>query len=236
MAKRRFFRGRGRVLVLLVSVAAVIGVAACTPTKPPPPAPGLSVTDFTINNGPQGNPANAFIRDPAPQFLPLGPNPNQQFAVQSRNNSQFGLVINNAPAYANDGFYVELGKLSNLNEVVANVSGSSPVSINLWLDKGNNGQFFAWDANDVFTSLDGDAFGTAATGQAITVNDSSTVSDLSGIGGNFTLAQLKAGSATGITGNTKVAIWVGICCGNPPPPGSQSALVQSLTVNGVAVG
>jgi hypothetical protein len=132
--------------------------------------------------------------------------------------------------------YVELGKLSNLNEVVANVNGRSPVSINLWLDKGNNGQFFAWDANDVFTSLDGDAFGTAATGQAITVNDSSTVSDLSGIGGNFTLAQLKAGSATGITGNTKVAIWVGICCGNPPPPGSQSALVQSLTVNGVAVG
>ena len=232
MATHRSFRGRARALIVSVAVVAAIGVAACTPTKSPPPAPGLSVTDFTINNGPQGTPANAFIRDPAPQFLPLGANPNQQFAVQSQNNGQFGLVISQAPGYADDGFYVELGKLSDLNEVVADVSGMSPVSINLWLDKGNDAQFFAWDANNVFTSLAGDAYGTAATGQAITMNDSSTVSDLSGIGGNFTLAQLKAGRATGITGNTKVAIWVGICCGS----GSQSALVQSLTVNGVAVG
>jgi hypothetical protein len=226
------FRGsRLRLLVPVVGVIALVGLVACQPPKPPPPPPQLGVTDFTINVGPQGTPPNAFVRNPTPFAEQLGPNANQ-FAVQSQNGEgQFGLLISNAPGYADDGFYVELGRLADLNKVEAMVTGHDPVALNLWLDKSGNGEFFAWNADGVLTGLDGDAYGTAANGRTITVDDTTTVSDLSGIGGNFRLAQLKSGSATGINGDTKVAIWVGVCCGS----GSQNALVQSLKVNDVTV-
>ncbi len=209
----------------IVGVVVVVALAACTPPKPPPPPPHLSVTDFTINDG------TNFVRNETPFVRSLGPAVDQ-FAAQAQNGGQVGLVISKAPGYADDGFYIVLGKLSQLNEIALQTNGSDPVSVNLWLDKGGDGDFFAWNDQNQLTGLNGDVYGAAATSKgSITVNDSTTVSDLSSIGGNFTLAQLKSGSAGGINGDTNVAVWVGICCGS----GSQSAGIQSLSVNGVSL-
>jgi hypothetical protein len=114
--------------------------------------------------------------------------------------------------------------LGELQRVKALSTGST-LSCNLWLDTSGNGQFFAFNG-DVLTGLGGDSYaGTTMSGP---MTDSSSFYMLggNGAGGTYTLHQLKNGAVAGISGSTKVALWIGFT--NQP---DHAADIQSITVD-----
>jgi len=102
-------------------------------------------------------------------------------------------------------------KLGGLNGGSFANTGST-LTMNVYLDTGNDGQFFSFTGNQ-FTGLAGDSYGSAtlaATGGSFDDNTAFTKSG--GIGAltsTFTLGQLKAGAVTGIDAQTRVAFWIG---------------------------
>ena len=55
------------------------------------------------------------------------------------------LSINNAPGYADTGFYVYIGTLGSLAGLQAQAAnGSGTFGANIYFDKNNNGEFFTW--------------------------------------------------------------------------------------------
>jgi hypothetical protein len=111
--------------------------------------------------------------------------------------SDSGIVL-----YFNGGL-----KLGDLQSVSVSGTGS-PVTINLWLDTGGDGNFFAFDGNGMMTGLNGDSYGSGAA--SLDAGTSIEMFAGNGAGHTYTLAQLQAGAVSGITVNTGIALWIGI--------------------------
>jgi len=114
--------------------------------------------------------------------------------------------------------------LGSLQSVAINTVGSTPLNLNLWLDTGGDGMFFAFNGTQL-TSLNGDSYAGGGPQTAI-YNFASSFYMLggNGAGGTYTLAQLQGGMVPGIGANTLTALWIGA---NAPI----TADISSITVN-----
>jgi len=183
------------------------------------PTVASQVGYYTINNGTQ------YSRSSSPTSMTVG---NGTVSQTVNPDGSVTLNISNSPGYADDGFYLRVGTLGNFNGLqVTTSAGSGPVSVNIWFDVDNNGEFFVWNGS-VLTSLGNDVYslGPSSAQNVLTVDANSNFYLIPG-GGTYTLAQLKSGAVAGITGNTKIAIWVGIDTGG----GSLSATITSLQIS-----
>jgi len=116
--------------------------------------------------------------------------------------------------------------LGQLQGVSVDSSGS-PLAVNLWLDTGGDGKFFAFDpSSGLMTSLSNDSYAGCGA-PAIGESSSCYMLGGDGAGSQPTLANLQAGVIPGIGASTPVALWVGIVNG-----GGQDAFadVNSITV------
>jgi hypothetical protein len=134
------------------------------------------------------------------------------------------MSVNNTSGYADSGFVLYEGTLGNLPDFTINGTGDQ-YSANIWLDTGNNNQFFAWSSN-VLTGLDSDtyALGSGSTSGVDAVSGSTSFYLMSD-GQNHTLSDLKSGSVSGISSSTKVAIWIGVNTSS----GSISSTINSIS-------
>ncbi|HUJ17087.1 MAG TPA: chitobiase/beta-hexosaminidase C-terminal domain-containing protein [Nitrospirota bacterium] len=179
---------------------------------------------YSINDG------TLFTRSLAPTSAAVG---NGTVSQTTKTDGAVQLTISNSPGYADCGFYFNAGTLGDFSGLdIVTAAGSDPVSVNIWFDVDNNGEFFTWSGN-VLSGLSSDKYilGPASVQNVLNVDANSTFNSLIPGGGNYTLAQLKNGAAPGITSGTKIAIWVGIATGG----GSLNATVSSLTVNPASV-
>ncbi|MGA7178783.1 MAG: DUF2341 domain-containing protein [Thiobacillaceae bacterium] len=91
-------------------------------------------------------------------------------------------------------------------------STGNALAMNIYLDTGNDGQFFSFSGAQ-FTGLNGDSYGTVTLGANGGSFNGNTVFTKSGgiaaLPSTFTLAQLMAGAVPGIDANTHVALWIG---------------------------
>ena len=116
------------------------------------------------------------------------------------------LDINPTSGYADAGIVLYFDgslTLGNLNTI--QITGDGPYAANLWLDTSGDGHFFSFDSNGVLLGINGDIYSTVAnvSSGTLVINDTSTYA-------GYTLAQLKAGSMSGVNADTRVAIWIGI--------------------------
>lgn len=134
------------------------------------------------------------------------------------------MSVTGATGYADSGFVIYDGKLGDLNNF--NLTGSGDYGLNLWFDVDNDGEYFVWNS-DVLTSPGADKYilGPSSNGGNISLTGSSQFTSMQPGGGNYTLAQLKAGDASDITSGTHIAIWVGVTVGSS---GSETATVSLL--------
>ncbi len=225
-------KGRGNVafLVSLVLVFSLLGCRGPSGSQGPAGAPGTAgsatvasqVYYYTINDG-----SGDFIRSLVPFSASTGTGGT---ALQSSNpDGSVTLTIQNSPGYADCGFYLFVGMLGDLNSIrITTAPGSDPVSVNIWFDRDSNGEFFTW-TNTFYSGVGLDAYiyGPASTSNDYSIDTTTTFTSLNPNGGNYTLAQLIGGAATGITVTTRIAIWVGINVNS----GSSSATIQSLEIN-----
>lgn len=116
------------------------------------------------------------------------------------------------PGYSDAGIALYFDGTLKLGDVqsISSVSTGDPLSVNLWLDTGNDGQFFAFDPNGELISLNNDSYCGHELGSEVNDSTSFYMFGGNGAGGTYTLAQLKEGAVSGINSNTKVAIWVGL--------------------------
>lgn len=105
--------------------------------------------------------------------------------------------------YFNGG--LTLGELQGVNVTTDNAAA---MNVNLWMDTGGDGKFFAF-SGDTLTGLNGDSYGGVG-GTSVTPGSSFYMLGGDGGGNNYTLAQLQAGADAGINGNTPVSLWVGV--------------------------
>lgn len=122
----------------------------------------------------------------------------------------------------NTGFDLHLGPLGDIETVTVTsrtlqTPGNSAVAwlfVGLYLDKDDNGEFLEWEAGDGTDSFvgfgnDDEAIaGFEATGEFTIDGDTSFNLNRAGI--EATLAELQAGRAEGITGDTNVALYIGV--------------------------
>ncbi|MGH7904519.1 MAG: hypothetical protein ACREPA_10430 [Candidatus Dormibacteraceae bacterium] len=167
------------------------------------------ITYYTANNG------TTFQRSRMP-FTGL--------ESQSANrNGSVTVSITGAPGYADSGFAIYDGTLGGLTSFKLNGTGDQ-YGMNLWFDVNGDGEFFTW-AGNVYTGVGSDTYGlgpASAADGTLTVNDGSSFYLIKN-GMTYTLAQLKSGSAPGITSATHIAIWVGVTA---PNGGSKTATVS----------
>ena len=182
---------------------------------------GDYVNYYTVNDG-----TDPFTRSSTPMDYTSG---NFVCSQSITANGMVQLNIANAPGYADCGFYVYAGQLKNLNSIIVQAAASSSqFGLNLYFDKDDNGEFFNWQGN-ALNNLGNDAYilGPSSQNGILNVGVNSQFTSLNPGGGNYTLAQLKSGAASGINGNTPVAIWVGITAGSG---GSLNATISSITI------
>jgi hypothetical protein len=204
-------------LLMLVLFAVFIGVAGLA-NADTFTISGSNV-DFAVNDG-----GSFYVR--SSQILPAGSPPGVD-ASSSISGSNFHLTATAIqPAYSDAGIVLYFNgglKLGDLQSVSV-VNTGSPVSINLWLDTGGDGNFFAFDGNGMMTVLNGDSYGSSGAA-SLDANTSIEMFAGNGAGHTYTLAQLQAGTVPGIDSNTGAALWIGIT--NP-----NSADISSITVQG----
>jgi hypothetical protein len=159
----------------------------------------------------QIQPAISFTRS----LVSSSPTSNGTTETQIINaNGSVTLTITDIGAYADCGFYSVLTTLGALNGIhIETTPGSHPIGINIYFDKDNNGEFFDW-TNNVYTGTGADAYiiGPSSVGGVLDVNSGTLFKFPSPDqkGDNYTLAQLKSGSAPGITSDTHIAVWIGL--------------------------
>ena len=133
--------------------------------------------------------------------------------------------VNNATGYADSGIVLYEGTLGDLPNFTVNGTGDN-FGLNLWFDKSNDDEYFAWDSSNILTGLNDDTYGlgpTSARGMT-TVNGSSQFYLMSD-GQNHSLSDFKNGNVSSINSSTKVAIWIGVDTSS----GSTSATFQSIS-------
>ena len=150
------------------------------------------------------------------------------YASASIAGSSFQLVASGS-GYSDAGIVLYFNgglKLGDLASVVVATDNPSAIAINLWLDTGGDGQFFAFDNTGLLTALNGDNYGTHA-GSTLTNADApaNNIQMFQG-GGTGTLAYFQSGAAAafGITSSTPTALWIGLT--NP-----NTANISSITVD-----
>jgi len=176
---------------------------------------------------------NSFTRSTTPQDISVSGD-----TVSQSLNSDGSVSVNaHSSSYADSGIHLPVGTISSFNGLSLTVSGTAPVTVNLWFDMDNNGEFFVWSGNTYTgAGLDGYASGPSSS-SSVTVDSTSSFyfmapNSTSGsthilAGHTYTLAQLKAGAASGISGSTPVAVWIGVASTGTP----LSSTLQSLTIN-----
>ena len=197
---------------------AVADISSVTLTRMAP-APGDTFTSssggvsFAVNDG------GFWVKDVSIPVAGSGPGLN---ATSSVSGSSFHLSAGGA-GYSDAGIVLYFSgglKLGEVQGVTVDSTGS-PVSMNLWLDTGGDGTFFAFDGNGLLTSLAGDSYG-GHDGPTFNGGSPFYMFGGNGAGNSYTLAELQAGVVPGITGNTVVALWIGIT--GPPNPAVASGL------------
>ncbi len=183
------------------------------------PAPSRQVNYYSVNDG------SRFSRSLAPMSAVSAGGTVSQ-TVNS--DGSITAAIAGVSGYADSGFYLRVGKLGDLSKVRIR-SSTGVFSLNLWLDRDDDSEFFTW-SGDTMAGLGQDAYllGPSAQNGLLTVDDATLFTSLRPGGGNFTLAQLKAGAAPSVSTATKAAIWVGVAA----TAVNVSATVDCLSVNG----
>lgn len=182
------------------------------------PANLLSSIDYyTINQG--GNP---WVRSTTPFSVGVA---SQSVGV----GGAVTLSIASGVGYADDGFYMALGTLGNMNGYTIQGTGSN-FGTNLYLGygSGTGSDFFTWTGNTyagLGTTID--SLGPTSAGGTDKVTGSSTFYVVNGTcsGDNETLTALQGG-ACGFTSSTPVAVWVGI---TSPTGSALSTTITSIT-------
>jgi hypothetical protein len=136
------------------------------------------------------------------------------------------------PGYSDAGLvlYLDGGlTLGQLVGVSVDATGS-PLAVNLWLDTGGDGSFFAFGgvSGNEFTGLNGDSYAGCGA-PSISATSSCYMLGGDGAGGTFTLSQLQEGLVPGIGADTPTALWIGITSGGE----EESANINSITVSTV---
>lgn len=102
----------------------------------------------------------------------------------------------------------------------------------LYLDQGDNGEFFEWEAADGvenFTGLGADEEGIATFGaNGVVTVDSETTFALVEAGTQATLGELQNGSVEGISGETAAALYLGVINGGE---GTDEIVVEDVTTH-----
>ncbi len=202
------------IVVVLLVFASVLGVVMAV--TPPIPSVINGTVTYVVNIPAQ------FARSTSPIVAGTSAYNVSQTPFTGGVHLQMG--TNGATGEVSSGFYIvyaHLGSISNLNIPVKNYAhtGTAALALNLWFDKNDNGEFFAWTA-DVWTGTGGDDYALGqcgatfkcplnAAGTFLQINDTTTFYDV-GVGTVYTLAQLKSGSVTGIDSGTLTAFWIGI--------------------------
>jgi len=217
--------------VTLVVLLAAVAIGACTPIKPPGPPPGRSIAYYYVEDGSLPLETGAF-RSSTPGSRLV--NNDEGIAWQTLvGNGSVVLQVSNGGCpcgAAASGFYTGLFRLGDITSASVHVSpGSTPVELNLVIDKSGNGEWAEWDANGQRIGFGGDeqGFGPLTSGGQVAINDFRgffLVPD----GDQWTLGQLKAGMEPGIDENTKVGLLV-----NTELNEDATTTVISLQVNGV---
>jgi hypothetical protein len=230
-----------RCRLMLAGISAV-AVATGLLTGPAVAAPAdnllKNVAYYTVTN-PSSHPGG-FCRYSTPSTVSLSTGGTDSQSRNPAGNGPVSLAIDGATSYTDDGFYVPVGTLGNLNGYT--VHGKGAFGGNLWFDSNTsddaspNGPWFDWSGGspDCLTSLGGDGYGlgpsstsTGGNQSEVTVNGSSSFFMVTGPcadGFNETLAELKAGACPGIDASTSVAVWIGITA---PTGGSRSATIDA---------
>ncbi len=198
-----------------------LALAACAFLPATLPAETITFTGASPDVGSAIN-SDGFFVSPDTHTLPLmGTNANAyDFHLDASGSgySDAGLVL-----FLDGG--LTLGELQS----VSVDSTGSPLAVNLWLDTGGDGSFFAYGglSGYQFTGLNGDSYAGCGA-PTIDAASSCYVLGGNGAGSSPTLADLQAGTVPGIGADTKVALWIGIT-----NPGGQnlSADISSITVS-----
>jgi hypothetical protein len=176
-----------------------------------------SVAYYVINQG--GSP---WVRSLIPFSVGV--------ASQSVSSGNVTLSIASGTGYADNGFYMPLGTLGSLNGYTIQGTGSQ-FGTNLYFGYGTPPTlgFFTWTSNTYAgfgSTVQG--LGPTSSGGTDTVNGSSKFYMVNGScsGSSPTLTALKAGTCTGITASTPVAMWVGI---TSPSGAALSTTITSVT-------
>ncbi len=164
-----------------------------------------------------------FLRSATPMSLPDGTGTVSQTANLDGTATT---ALSGVPAYGDSAIGVDAGLLGNLNGILIQGTGDA-FGLNLWFDVDGNSEYFTW-SGDTYTGVGGDKYilGPSSASGVLQVTDSTSFTSLNPGGGNYTLAQLKAGLAAGIGASTPVRLWIGVCCN-----GTKSATLQSIYIS-----
>jgi hypothetical protein len=170
---------------------------------------------------------NSFTRSTTSQNLSVSSD-----TVSQSLNSDGSVTLNahSSSNYVDSGIYLRVGTLSSFNGLSLTLSGTAPVTVNLWFDIDNSGEFFVWSGN-TYTGTGSDGYATGPSSTSLVAVDSTSsfyfMAPASASGNTYTLAQLKAGAVTGISNSTPVAVWIGVA----GMPANLSSTLHSLTIN-----
>ncbi len=176
-------------------------------------AASFPVGYYVVNNGGTQFAPGTWVRSPSP--IASTAVASGGTATQSISGGNLDLAISGNTGYADNGFYVPLGTLSELAVSGYDAAGTgSDFGTNVYFDVNNDGEFFTW-TGDYLSSLGGDTYGLGPTssGGALAVTGTSTFAmTCNGVYGSYSLATLAASGCTpeGVSGTTNVAVWIGI--------------------------
>jgi hypothetical protein len=181
--------------VLLLGTPARADELAFTPASP-----GV---DFSVNDGPFWVSSSGIVKTDASASI-LGSD--FHLSAIGTSYSDAGIVL-----------FFDGGLVAGaLESVTVATDNPEAISVNIWLDTGGDGRFFAFDGSGAITGLNGDSYGSF--GNTTQVASTSWYEPLGGSVAGMTLADLRAAYP-----NTSAALWIGIT-------NSNTADISSVTV------
>ncbi len=171
------------------------------------------------------NDGTHFSRSASPVTLPDGSGTVSQTA---NGDGTVTVTLSGVTGYGDAGFGVDAGTLADLNGVLIQGTGDD-FGLNLYFDVNNDSEYFSWSGNN-FVDVGSDKYilGPGSASGVLQVKGSTLFTSMNPGGGDYTLAQLKAGAAAGISGSTHVRLWVGTCCSALT---TKSSTIQSIYIS-----